>query len=217
MAVDFRALIRGFRTPAPWGTVVRVLGPAFESLPRRKPWGGRALFGGARPMEICRSPANSRRFALGFGKPAPLPPSLLSRSIGAENSETRQCESELAGTLVPPPPPTPPQSNRLDGSRGLAHSCEITQSAIVPRGVRQTQRAASASASARVSPISASKWSLRPNQTGSGRRKMRLAMRMLSTTAAIARLQAQEGNPSRASGRVAVVWLADIAGAPVIG
>ena len=36
----------GFRTPAPWGTVVRVLGPAFESLPRRKPRGGRALFGG---------------------------------------------------------------------------------------------------------------------------------------------------------------------------
>jgi hypothetical protein len=95
--------------------------------------------------------------------------------------------------------PTLAQSNRLDGSRGLAKSCEITRSAIVPRGVRQTQRAASASASARVSPISASKWSLRPNQSGSGRRKVRLAIRrILSTTAAVARLQAQEGNPSQA-------------------
>ena len=38
-------------------------------------------------------------------KSPPLPLSLPSRSIGAQNSETRQCESELAGTLVPPPPP----------------------------------------------------------------------------------------------------------------
>jgi hypothetical protein len=34
----------GFRTPAPSGTVVRDVGPAFGSLPRRKPRGGRALF-----------------------------------------------------------------------------------------------------------------------------------------------------------------------------
>ena len=40
--------------------------------------------------------------------------------------------------------------------------------------VRQRRRAASTSASARVSPISASKWSLRPDQTGSGRRNARL-------------------------------------------
>jgi hypothetical protein len=74
-----------------------------------------------------------------------------------------------------------------------------------PRGVRQTQRAASTSASVRVSPISASKWSLRPNQIRSGRRKGRLAVRrMLSTTVAIARFEAQEGNPSRASERASV-------------
>ena len=34
----------GFRMPAPSGTVVRDVGPAFESLPRRKPRVGRALF-----------------------------------------------------------------------------------------------------------------------------------------------------------------------------
>ncbi len=38
----------GFRTPAPCGTVVRVVGPAFESLPRRKPRAGRgAVWSGA--------------------------------------------------------------------------------------------------------------------------------------------------------------------------
>ena len=38
----------GFRTPAPCGTVVRVVGPAFESLPRRKPRGCRgAVWSGA--------------------------------------------------------------------------------------------------------------------------------------------------------------------------
>ena len=36
----------GFRTPAPYGTVVRLPGPAFESLPRRKPRGGWGWFGG---------------------------------------------------------------------------------------------------------------------------------------------------------------------------
>jgi hypothetical protein len=42
----------GFRTPAPGRRGVRVAGPAFESLPRRKPRGGRALVGRARPMGI---------------------------------------------------------------------------------------------------------------------------------------------------------------------
>src|SRR5271156_6455540 len=38
----------GFRTPAPCGTAVRVAGPAFESLPRRKPRVGRgAVWSGA--------------------------------------------------------------------------------------------------------------------------------------------------------------------------
>src|SRR5208283_3680891 len=37
----------GFRTPAPCGTVVRVVGPAYESLPRRKPRGGWGLVVGA--------------------------------------------------------------------------------------------------------------------------------------------------------------------------
>src|SRR5271165_5833799 len=38
----------GFRTPAPWRTVVRGLGPAFESLPRRNPRAGRgAAWSGA--------------------------------------------------------------------------------------------------------------------------------------------------------------------------
>jgi hypothetical protein len=45
----------GFRTPAPCGTVVRAVGPAFESLSRRKPQGGRALVGRARPIGIWRS------------------------------------------------------------------------------------------------------------------------------------------------------------------
>src|SRR5208337_4745293 len=36
----------GFRTPARCATVVRGSGPAFESLPRRKPRGGRALCAG---------------------------------------------------------------------------------------------------------------------------------------------------------------------------
>jgi hypothetical protein len=54
-ALDMQALIRGFRTPAPCRTVVRVLGPAFESLPRRKPRGGCGLVGRARPMGICQS------------------------------------------------------------------------------------------------------------------------------------------------------------------
>src|SRR6185437_9592320 len=35
----------GFRSPAPCRRVMRALGPAFESLPRRKPRGGRALLG----------------------------------------------------------------------------------------------------------------------------------------------------------------------------
>jgi hypothetical protein len=42
----------GFRTPAPDETVVRVAGPAFESLPRRKPRGGWGWLGWTRPMEI---------------------------------------------------------------------------------------------------------------------------------------------------------------------
>ena len=43
-----RAFGEGFRTPAPCGTVVRVVGPAFESLPRRKPRGCRgAVWSGA--------------------------------------------------------------------------------------------------------------------------------------------------------------------------
>ena len=37
-------------------------------------------------------------------RPAPLPPSLPARSIGARNSETRQCASEPCGHLSPPPP-----------------------------------------------------------------------------------------------------------------
>ena len=41
LVVDLRALIRGFRTPALCRTVVGVLGPGFESLPRRKPRVGR--------------------------------------------------------------------------------------------------------------------------------------------------------------------------------
>src|SRR5208282_3614975 len=45
-ALDLAALIRGFRTPALCATVVRGSGPAFESLPRRKPRGGRALCAG---------------------------------------------------------------------------------------------------------------------------------------------------------------------------
>ena len=45
----------GFRTPALCRTVVGVLGPAFESLPRRKPRGGRVPFGRARTMEILGS------------------------------------------------------------------------------------------------------------------------------------------------------------------
>jgi hypothetical protein len=36
-----------FRTPAPYETVVRLLGPAFESLPGRKPRGGWGLVGRA--------------------------------------------------------------------------------------------------------------------------------------------------------------------------
>ncbi len=51
-ALDLAALIRGFRTPAPCGMVVRGPGPAFESLPRRKARGGRGLCGGARAMGI---------------------------------------------------------------------------------------------------------------------------------------------------------------------
>ncbi len=45
----------GFRMPAPWGTVVRVVGPAYESLPRMKPRGGWGLVGRARPMGILAS------------------------------------------------------------------------------------------------------------------------------------------------------------------
>jgi hypothetical protein len=52
LALDSPALIRGFRTPAPYEAVVRLLGPAFESLPRRKPRGGWGLVRRARPMEI---------------------------------------------------------------------------------------------------------------------------------------------------------------------
>jgi hypothetical protein len=44
LALDSRALIRGFRVPA-FSTVVRAPGPAPESLPRRKPRGGRGRFG----------------------------------------------------------------------------------------------------------------------------------------------------------------------------
>ena len=48
LVVDLRALIRGFRTPALCRTVAGVLGPAFESLPRRKPRvGGDAVRSGA--------------------------------------------------------------------------------------------------------------------------------------------------------------------------
>jgi hypothetical protein len=42
----------GFRTPALCRTVVGVLGPAFESLPRRKPRAGRGAVFWARSMGI---------------------------------------------------------------------------------------------------------------------------------------------------------------------
>ncbi len=51
----------GFRTPAPYRTVVRLLGPAFESLPRRKPRGGWGLVRRARPMEILGWRTNRSR------------------------------------------------------------------------------------------------------------------------------------------------------------
>src|SRR5271165_584412 len=51
-ALDLAALIRGFRTPARYGPAVRGAGPAFESLPRRKPRGGSGQVGRARPMGI---------------------------------------------------------------------------------------------------------------------------------------------------------------------
>jgi hypothetical protein len=55
------ALLKGFgRRPLHDGWGSR-RGPASESLARRKPRGGRALFGGARPMGISRSPADRMR------------------------------------------------------------------------------------------------------------------------------------------------------------
>ena len=45
LVVDFRALIRGFWTPAHCDGGGEAPGPASESLPRRKPRGGRALEG----------------------------------------------------------------------------------------------------------------------------------------------------------------------------
>ena len=37
----------GFRAPAFLRTVLQALGPALESLPRRKPWGGSGCFSSA--------------------------------------------------------------------------------------------------------------------------------------------------------------------------
>ena len=45
----------GFRTPARYGPAVRGAGPAFESLPRRKPRGGSGQVGRARLMGILAS------------------------------------------------------------------------------------------------------------------------------------------------------------------
>ena len=52
--VDFRALIRGFRTAALCRRARLGVGPAFESLPRRKPRVGKGAvwLGAARPMGI---------------------------------------------------------------------------------------------------------------------------------------------------------------------
>jgi hypothetical protein len=43
LVLDLAALIRGFWTPALFGTWCEMRGPAFESLPRRKPRGARAV------------------------------------------------------------------------------------------------------------------------------------------------------------------------------
>jgi hypothetical protein len=52
-AVCYVRFTEGFRMPAPGaGASSGTAGPAFESLVRRKPRGGRALFGWARPMGI---------------------------------------------------------------------------------------------------------------------------------------------------------------------
>ena len=81
--VNFR-FGEGFRTPAPYETVVQHLGPAFESLPRRKPRGGLGLVRRARPMEISgwRTKRSSgfggwrlEEFAAAPHQPRPLPSS----------------------------------------------------------------------------------------------------------------------------------------------
>ena len=52
----------GFRTPTPCGTVVRVAGAAFESLPRRKPRVGRgAVWSGATYGDVRVEPCAHRR------------------------------------------------------------------------------------------------------------------------------------------------------------
>src|SRR5208337_1818265 len=51
-ALDLAALIRGFRTPAPCGTVVRGVGPAFESLPKEETAGRKGAVRLRRSMGI---------------------------------------------------------------------------------------------------------------------------------------------------------------------
>src|SRR5271165_7403562 len=67
----------GFRTPAPWRTVVRGLGPAFETLPRRKPRAGRgAAWSGASYGDL--------RIADGSGVSARGP---VARNLGGGNDD----------------------------------------------------------------------------------------------------------------------------------
>src|SRR5271166_4366187 len=80
----------GFRTPAPWRTVVRGLGPAFESLPRRKPRAGRgAAWSGASYGDL--------RIADGSGVSARGP---VARNLGGGNDDDDRVRSRGCGALA---------------------------------------------------------------------------------------------------------------------
>jgi hypothetical protein len=90
LLIDLRALIRGFRTSALWRSVVGVLGPAFESLPRRKPRVGRDAVWSCAAYGDFRIAAGSRLSPWG----------LVARNLGGGTNDGRRVWSRVCAGLA---------------------------------------------------------------------------------------------------------------------
>src|SRR5271166_1064387 len=105
----------GFRTPAPWRTVVRGLGPAFETLPRRKPRAGRgAAWSGASYGDL--------RIADGSGVSARGP---VARNLGGGNDDDDRVRSRGRRPPAPARGRKRARSGLRGGMRGDGHEVSI--------------------------------------------------------------------------------------------